>query len=120
MDIAGCAARRAVMAGKAWRMSPIAPSRTMRTRNCLLCGGNALFSHREAGQMAGYGWLVFEGDFETRDVERREPGALLRVEAHEVLLRGDEGIGVVAGAESEKRAPGGDGGDVVVGAGGSL
>src|ERR1700757_2210117 len=118
MDIAGCAARSAVMAGKAWRMSPIAPSRTMRTRNCLLCGGNALFSHREAGQMAGYGCLVFEGDFETRDVERREPGALLRVEAHEVLLRGDEGIGVVAGGEGEKRVQGGGGVGVGVAEGG--
>ena len=44
----GCAARRAVIAGKAWRISPIAPSRTMSTRNCFSAGGNPLFSHKEA------------------------------------------------------------------------
>jgi len=75
----------------------------MRTRNCLLCGGNVLFSHEKSGEVRGDYWLVFEHGFEAGDVKRREALALCRGETHEVFFGCDEGFGVVADAELEKR-----------------
>src|ERR1700744_644203 len=51
----GWAWRSAATAGRACRMSPIAPSRTIRTRGCSACCDNKVFSHKVEG-----GLLVFE------------------------------------------------------------
>ncbi len=114
MNHSGCAWRKAVTAGKAWRISPIAPSRTMSTRNCFSAGDNSLFSHNETEQLGRNGWLIFEHNFEPRDVKRSKARALFRSQAHPVLFGCGEYFGAVLVAKLEELVEVGVGVGVVV------